>query len=50
MTLSFKITNWLSTVDVRPDKILKVYNTLDQENTHGHDKICVRKSEYVGCQ
>ena len=50
MTLSFKITNWLSTVDVRPDKISKVYNTLDQENTHGHDKICVRKSEYVACQ
>ena len=50
MTLSFEITNCLSSVDIRSEKISKVYKTLDQKCTQGHEKICVRKSEYVGCQ
>ena len=41
-TSSFKTTNQLSTVNIIPEKISKIIQTLDQNEVHGHDEVFVR--------
>ena len=42
LSFSFETTNWLSNVNIRPEKISKIIQTLDQNKAHGHDDISAR--------
>ena len=42
LTFSFETTNRLSNANIRPEKISKIIQTLDQNKAHGHDDISVR--------
>lgn len=48
LTLSFETTNYLSKVDVRSEKILKITKTLDQIKAAGDDKISVTMPKICG--
>ena len=48
LTFSFETTNRLSNVNIRPGKISKIIQTLDQNKAHGHDEISVRTIKICG--
>ena len=41
LTFSFETTNRLGTVNIRVEKISKIFQTLDQNKVHGQDEISV---------
>ena len=47
LTFSFE-TKRLSNVNIRPEKISKFIQTLDQNKAHGHDDISVRMIKICG--
>ena len=48
LTFSFETTNRLSNVNIRPEKISKIIQTLDQNKAHGHDDISARMIKMCG--
>ena len=48
LTISFETTNRLSNVNIRPEKISKIIQTLDQNKAHGHDDISARMIKMCG--
>ena len=48
LNFSFETTNRLSNINIRPKKISKIIQTLDQNKAHGHDDISVRMIKMCG--
>ena len=47
LTFSFEATNLLSTVNIRPEKVSKIIQTLGQTKAHVHGGISVRVIKWV---
>ena len=47
-TFSFETTNQLSTVNIRPEKISKIIQTLDQNKAYRYDDISIKMIKICG--
>lgn len=47
-TFSFETTNQLSTVNIRPEKISKIVQTLDQNKAYRYDDISIKMIKICG--